>query len=56
MTHRRIPPSGQLVNEWDGPKPPPSLDHLGLEDYFAGKSSAIYYYRLGRWQEFAGMN
>ena len=41
---------------WSGPTPPSSLDHLGLEDYFAGKGSTIYYYRLGRWQEFAGMN
>ena len=33
---------------------PPTLDHLGVNDYFAGKASTIFYFRRGRWQEFQG--
>ena len=44
-----------LAKEW-GEQAPPRLDHLGVEDYFAGKASEIHYFRLGRWQLFQGMN
>jgi hypothetical protein len=37
-----------------GDTAPLSLDHLGVNDYFAGKASTIYYFRRGRWREFQG--
>jgi hypothetical protein len=37
-----------------GDHAPPTVDHLGVNDYFAGKASTIYYFRRGRWLEFPG--
>lgn len=45
----------RLARDWGDPAPP-RLDHLGIEDYFAGKASEIHFFRLGRWQLFQGMN
>jgi hypothetical protein len=39
-----------------GEPAPRGLDHLGIENYFAGKGGEIYYCKRGRWMTYGGMN
>lgn len=39
---------------FDGPAPPKSLDHAGIEDAFVGKASAISYFHQGKWLTLQG--
>jgi hypothetical protein len=41
---------------YEGPAPPPRLDHQGIDDAFAGKASAVYYFHAGRWRTLQGAN
>lgn len=57
---RRISPiRGSLMISYhrefggDGP-PPPRIDHLGIEDAFVGKVSAVIYFYRGKWLTLTG--
>lgn len=41
---------------FDGPTPPPQLEHDGIDDAFAGKGSQVYYFYRGRWLILQGMD
>ena len=37
-----------------GPKPPPVLDHEGINDIYVGKASVVWYWYGGRWLQLQG--
>ena len=39
---------------YGGPKPPPVLDHEGINDIFVGKASVVWYWYGGRWLQLQG--
>ena len=43
----------EALEQYDVPKPPP-LDHDGIDDYFDGKASGIWYWYGGKWLSLAG--
>jgi hypothetical protein len=55
---RQIVPVGEQYildhyRAFGGPKPP-SIDHLGINDAFVGKSSVVLYFHEGKWLHLAG--
>lgn len=40
--------------EFGGTKPPPPLDHQGIDDAFAEKASVIHYFHDGEWLKLPG--
>jgi hypothetical protein len=43
----------QAYDRYGGPRPPP-LDHDGINDAFAGKSSVVWYWHRGKWRQLTG--
>ena len=43
----------EAFEQYGVPEPPP-LDHDGIEDYFSGKASTIWYWYGGKWLALAG--
>ena len=43
----------EALEQWGVPEPPP-LDHDGIDDYFDGKASTIWYWYGGEWLTLAG--
>ena len=43
----------EAFKEYGVPEPPP-LDHEGIDDYFVGKASGIWYWYGGKWLRLAG--
>ena len=39
---------------YGGPKPPPVLDHEGINDIYVGKASVVWYWYRGRWLQLQG--
>jgi hypothetical protein len=46
----------RMAAEFNGPSPPPILDHEGIEDIFVGKASTIFYFDRGRWLQLQGID
>lgn len=44
----------ESAKAYGGPKPPPVIDHDGIEDAFVGKASAIAYFYRGKWLSLQG--
>ena len=44
----------QYYKEYGGTKPPPPLDHQGINDAFAEKASAIHYFYNDEWLKLPG--
>jgi hypothetical protein len=42
------------AKSYDGPTPPATIDHLGLEHSFVGKASAVAYFFAGKWRWYQG--
>ena len=41
-------------DRYGGPKPPPVLDHEGINDIYVGKASMVWYWYGGRWLRLQG--